>query len=101
MGHAYYDGVGVEQSYKKAVEYWEEGDRTGFGSSQYELARMYQHGIYFEKNEQEALRLYEEALIWYERAKILGLHFEPGRPDETIVGIRKALHELLSNEARP
>ncbi len=64
LGDCYYNGTGVEQSYKEAVRcYHESVSQNTIWSleTQYKLAECYFHGIGTEKNEQEAFRWYKKS----------------------------------------
>lgn len=60
-GQKYFLGDGVEQNYKKALEYFEKAANQGSVIAQNDLAGMYFKGIGTEKNEAKALHWFNEA----------------------------------------
>ena len=52
------EGQGVEQSYEKAVEYYEQAAQLGFAQAQYCLGRIYATGEGVSKNETKAHALW-------------------------------------------
>lgn len=45
VGMAYSEGLGVEQDYKKAKEYYELAANQGYAATQYNLAVIYESGL--------------------------------------------------------
>ena len=62
MGYKYYNGNGVEQSYKKAIEWYTKAAEQGYAAAQHNLGLSY-----YKMGE------YEKAVEWYTRAAEQGL----------------------------
>lgn len=77
LGDAYYDGIGVEQDYKQAFEWYLRAAEQGHGKAQYNVAYAYANGIGTQKNIDEAIKWYGKsadqgvALALYVLAKML------------------------------
>lgn len=61
IGEKYYYGNGVEQSYEKAVEWYEKAANHGYADAQCSLGYMYSSGKGVKQN-------YRKAVEWYEKA---------------------------------
>ena len=61
LGMCYYKGIGVEQSYEKAVYWFEQVAEQGGAKAQYNLGMFYYEGIGVEQS-------YEKAVYWIEQA---------------------------------
>ena len=61
LGYAYSKGIGIEQDYKKAFEYYEKAVQKNFALAYNNLGNMYKEGNYVEKN-------LEKALIYIQKA---------------------------------
>jgi len=77
LGDAYYDGIGVEQDYIQAFEWYLRAAEQGHGKAQYNVAYAYANGIGAQKNTSEAIKWYGKsadqgiALAEYVLAKML------------------------------
>ena len=77
LGDAYYDGIGVEQDYIQALEWYLRAAKQGHGIAQYNVAYAYANGIGTQKNTSEAIKWYGKsadqgiALAEYVLAKML------------------------------
>jgi len=77
LGDAYYDGMGIEQDYAKAFEWYLRAAVQGHGKAQYSIAYAYANGIGTQKNIEEAIKWYGKsadqgvALAQYVLAKLL------------------------------
>jgi len=77
LGDAYYDGIGVEQDYIQALEWYLRAAKQGHGIAQYNVAYAYANGIGTQKNTSEAIKWYGKsadqgiALAEYILAKML------------------------------
>ena len=49
VGYCYEEGVGVEQDYAKAAEYYELATKSNSGMAWYDLGRMYEEGLVLSK----------------------------------------------------
>jgi len=58
LGDAYYDGIGVEQDYIQAFEWYLRAAEQGHGKAQYNVAYAYANGIGTQKNTSEAIKWY-------------------------------------------
>ena len=58
LGDAYYDGIGVEQDYIQALEWYLRAAKQGHGIAQYNVAYAYANGIGTQKNTSEAIKWY-------------------------------------------
>ena len=61
MGVCYEDGVGVEQDYEKAVEYYRKSAEQDNDWAEYNLACCYYNGCGVKKNLAKAKELYRSA----------------------------------------
>ena len=61
LGLMYDLGQGVEQDYKKAIEWYEKAAEQGYAKAQYNLGIIYHKGQGVEKD-------YVQAVMWYEKA---------------------------------
>ena len=61
LAERYYDGEGVPQNYKKAVEWYEKAANKGDAQSQFNLGVMYADGKGVPQD-------YQKALEWYQKA---------------------------------
>ena len=66
LGLMYKNGLGVEQSYEEAVEWFQKAAEQGNANAQYHLGDMYQNGTGVEESD-------EEAAEWYLKAAKRGL----------------------------
>ncbi len=57
----YQNGTGVEQSYKKAVEWFLKAAKQGLASAQYDLGLMYEFGRGVEQSDEKAREWYQKA----------------------------------------
>ena len=57
----YYNGKGVRQNYKKAVELYRKAANQGVASAQYNLGIMYYHGQGVRQNKSRAKELFKNA----------------------------------------
>ena len=77
LGDAYYDGIGVEQDYIQALEWYLRAAKQGHGIAQYNVAYAYANGIGTQKNTSEAIKWFGKsadqgvALALYVLAKML------------------------------
>ncbi len=77
LGDAYYDGIGVEQDYIQAFEWYLHAAEQGHGKAQYNVAYAYANGTGTQKNTSEAIKWYGKsadqgiALAEYVLAKLL------------------------------
>lgn len=77
LGDAYFDGIGIEQDYAKALEWYLRAAKQGHGIAQYNVAYAYANGIGTQKNTSEAIKWYGKsadqgiALAEYILAKML------------------------------
>jgi len=62
VGKAFEFGQGVEQSYTKAVEWYQKAAEQGRASAQAKLGRMYENGRGVEQNLETALKWYTQAI---------------------------------------
>lgn len=58
LGDAYYDGIGVEQDYIQAFEWYLRAAEQGHGKAQYNVAYAYANGTGTQKNTDEAIKWY-------------------------------------------
>lgn len=87
LGDAYFDGIGIEQDYAKAFEWYFLAAEQGHEKAQYNVAYAYANGIGTQKNVEEAIKWYGRsadhgvALAQYGLAKLLidGQHVEQDR----------------------
>lgn len=61
LGNCFYYGLGIEQSYEKAVEWFRKAAEQNFAPAQNDLGDCYHRGIGVEKDEQEAERWWHKA----------------------------------------
>lgn len=61
LGHLYQKGIGVPQSYKKAIEYYKLGAEKGESYSQYQLGYLYEMGYGIPKSTEKAIEWYQKA----------------------------------------
>jgi TPR repeat protein len=61
MGNRYYNGDGVKQDFKKAVQWYKKAAKQGQRDAQYNLALCYLNGYGIEENEEKAMSLYFKA----------------------------------------
>lgn len=61
----YYAGLGVEQDYAKALEWFEKAAELNYTTAVHNIGYMYQEGLGVEQD-------YDKALEWYEKAVELG-----------------------------
>ena len=54
----YYEGIGVDQDYRKAFEWVQRAAKQGYTNAQTDLAIMYESGKGVDQN-------YEKAMQWY------------------------------------
>lgn len=89
MGWFYEQGIEVEQSDKKAFEWWHKSAKKGIPESQCGIAQLYEQGRGTDKN-------YINAYVWYSRAVMSG--------DEDsqmlIANLSSRMNEKELNEAR-
>jgi hypothetical protein len=62
LGVMYYQGLGVEQSYERAKEYYEQAAQLGYAKAQYSLGRMYATGKGVKQSFSMAKEMYELAV---------------------------------------
>ena len=62
LGYCYYYGRNMPVDYEKAFHYFALGAFSGQLVSLYKIGDMYRNGLYVEKNETEAFRIYEECM---------------------------------------
>jgi TPR repeat protein len=55
----YYEGKGVERSFKTAAEWYLKAAEQGFLDSQYRLGHMYQRGEGVERSDEESRRWFD------------------------------------------
>ncbi len=67
IGLIYYQGKGIPTDYEKAYQYFTKDNVKKSACTTYSLAEMYRQGLYVEKDETEACRLYEN--IVYDDSK--------------------------------
>lgn len=80
LGVCYYDGIGVEQDYAEAIEWWGSAAEWGVAKAQFNLASCYANGIGVEQDIREAVRLFRKAarLDMMEAQYYLGLIYANG-----------------------
>ena len=61
LGYLYESGVGVEQDWTKAVQWYTRSAERGYARGQYNLAWCYEHGKGVARDRDRAVRLYEQA----------------------------------------
>ena len=61
LGVMYYDGLGVDVNFKKAIEWYEKAAEQGHAHAQNNLAHMSHNGQGVDVN-------YKKAIEWYEKA---------------------------------
>jgi TPR repeat protein len=61
LGDMYYKGQGVEQSYEKAKEYYEQAAQLGHAEAQFNLGVMYYHGQGIETNMNKTKEWWQKA----------------------------------------
>ena len=61
LGGKYYDGIGIEQDYKKAALWYTKAAERGFADAQYKLGLMYEEGLGVEQD-------YNQASLWYNKS---------------------------------
>ena len=61
IGYLYHNGLGVEQDYKKAMEWYEKATELGNPSAMNNIGYLYQNGLGVEQD-------YKKAMEWYEKA---------------------------------
>lgn len=92
IGVCYYNGDGVEQDYKEAVEWFRKTAEKGNVTGQYNMGYMYDYGKGVEQN-------HEQALYWYQKAanqghksaqNNIGVMYEFGR------GVEKDLEQAAA-----
>lgn len=64
IGNMYRDGLGVDQNYAKAADWYEKAVSLNNASAMNSIGYMYQHGLGVEED-------YAKALGWYEKAVVL------------------------------
>ncbi len=57
----YYNGLGVERDYEKAIEWYSKAAEQGYSTAQNNLGNMYYNGLGVERD-------YEKAIEWYSKA---------------------------------
>lgn len=61
LGYLYESGVGVEQDWGQAVQWYMRSAEQGYARGQYNLAWCYEHGKGVAKDRERAAELYEQA----------------------------------------
>lgn len=61
LGHCYYNGYGVKQDYKKAVEWYSKAAEQGNADAQFYLGKLTAEGNGIEQNTEAEMRLIKEA----------------------------------------
>ena len=65
LGQMYYDGIGVDQHYKSAAQWWEMASEQGNTIAQNDLGVLYHEGLGVEQD-------YQKAAFWYQAAASKG-----------------------------